>query len=93
MRTVTTPSGGSWWQRQIQVADVRVSLVAAACLLIQAVVAKNVLGVELDIVTQFAALWIFVAYMVSGLRGRASEIAFIAAIILATAGVLVLYAV
>lgn len=93
MRTVTAPSGGSWWHRQFQVAEVRVALVAAARLLVQAFVAKNVLGVDLDVVTQFAALWVFIVYLVSGQRIRASEIAFIAAIVLATAGVLVPYAV
>jgi hypothetical protein len=38
-------------------------------------------------------MWIFIAYLMSGLRDRRSEIAFIAVIILATAAILVLYAV
>jgi hypothetical protein len=67
--------------------------VAAACLLVEAVIAKNVIDVELDFFTQFAPMWIFIAYLVSGLRDRKSEIAFIAVMILATAAVLVLYAV
>lgn len=93
MRTVTASSGGHWWHRQVQEPEVRVALVAGACLLVQAVIAKNVLEVRLDVMSQFAAMWIFIAYQVSGLRTRASEIAFIATIILATAAVLVLYAV
>ena len=81
------------WRDQIRDPLVTVALVAAACLLVEAVIAKNVIDVELDFFSQFAPLWIFIAYLVSGLRDRTSEIAFIAAIILATAAVLVLYAV
>ncbi len=49
--------------------------------------------VELDFFSQFVPMWIFIAYLVIGLRDRTSEIAFVAVIILATAAVLVLYAV
>ena len=69
------------------------ALVAAACLLVQAVIAKNVLDVELDFVSQFAALWIFIAYQLSGRRDRASEIAFMIVIVLVTVAILILYAV
>ena len=93
MRALNLPHGRVWWRRQIRDPGVVVSLVAAACLLVEAVIAKNVIDVELDFFSQFAPMWIFVAYLVSGLRDRASEIAFIVAIILATAAVLVLYAV
>ena len=84
---------GAWWRRQIRDPQVMVSLVAAACLLAEAIIAKNVIDVELDFFSQLAPMWIFIAYQVSGLRDRRSEIAFIAAIILATAAILVLYAV
>jgi Na+/citrate or Na+/malate symporter len=93
MRSLNLPHGGVWWRRQIRGPQVMVSLVAAACLLVEAVVAKNVIDVRLDFFSQLAPLWMFIAYLVSGLRDRASEIAFIAAIILATAAILVLYAV
>jgi len=86
-------SGGSSWRGRIRDPQVTVSLVAAACLLVEAVVAKNVIEVELDFFSQFAPMWIFIAYLVSGLRDRTSEIAFSAVIILATAAILVLYAV
>ncbi len=85
--------GGVWWRRQIRDPQVVVSLVAAVCLLAEAVVAKNVIDVELDFFSQLAPMWILIAYQVSGLRDRRSEIAFIAVIILATAALLVLYAV
>jgi hypothetical protein len=92
MRTPSLPHGGVWRHGQISDPLVTVALVAAACLLIEAVVARNVIEVELDYFSQFAPLWIFIAYLVSGLRDRTSKIAFIAVIILATAAVLVLYA-
>ena len=93
MRVLNLPHGGVWWRRQIRDPQVTVSLVAAACLLVEAVIAKNVIEVELDFFSQLAPMWIFVAYLVSGLRDRRSELAFIAVIILATAAILVLYAV
>jgi hypothetical protein len=71
--------------------QVRVALVAAIALLLQAVLAKNVLEVELDFISQFMALWVFIAFLVSGRRDRVSEIAASAAIVLATVAVLVVY--
>ena len=93
MRVLNLPHGGMWWRRRIRDPQVTVSLVAAACLLVEAVIAKNVIEVELDFFSQLAPMWIFVVYLVSGLRDRRSELAFIAVIILATAAILVLYAV
>jgi hypothetical protein len=93
MRALHLPHGGVWWGHQIRDPQIMVALVAAVCLLVEAVIAKNVIDVELDFFSQFAPMWIFIAYLVSGLRDRASEIAFIAVIILATAAILVLYAV
>ncbi len=71
--------------------EVRLSLVVAACLLVEAVVAKNVLDVKLDYFSQFAALWIYIGYQVTGLHDRSSSIAFAVAAIGATAAVLALY--
>jgi hypothetical protein len=93
MNVVSPPHGSVSWRRRIRDPQVLVSLVAAVCLLAEAVVAKNVIDVQLDIFSQLAPMWIFVAYMATGLRDRASEIAFIAVIILTTAAILVLYAV
>jgi len=93
MCALKSPNDSVSWRRQICDPQVVVSLVAAACLLVEAVIAKNVIDVELDFFSQLAPMWIFVAYMVSGLRDRTSQIAFIAVIILATAAILVLYAV
>ena len=93
MRALNLPHGGVWWRRQIRDPQVVVALVAAACLLVEAVIAKNVIDVELGFFSQLAPMWILIAYLVSGLRDRTSEIAFSAVIILATAAILVLYAV
>ena len=93
MRALNVPHGGVWWRRRIRDPQVTVSLVAAACVLVEAVIAKNAVDAKLDFFSQFAPVWIFITYLVSGLRDRTSEIAFIAVIILATAAVLVLYAV
>jgi hypothetical protein len=93
MPALNLPHGGAWSRRQIRDPQVMVSLVAAACVLVEAVIAKNVIEVKLDFFSQLAPMWIFITYVVSGLRDRTSEIAFIAVIILATAAILVLYAV
>jgi hypothetical protein len=81
------------WRNRIRDPLVAVALVTAACLLAEAVVAKNVIDAELDFFSQFIPMWIFIAYLVSGLRDRASAIAFSAVTILATAATLILYAV
>ena len=86
-------AGGVSWRRQIQDPQVRVALVAAACLLLEAVIAKNVIDAELDFGSQLAAMWIYIVYLLSGPRNRASEIAFMATMILATVAILVVYAV
>jgi hypothetical protein len=93
MHTLNWSPRRASWRDQIHDPLVTVALVTAACLLVEAVIAKNVIAVELDFFSQFAPLWIFIAYLVSGLRDRTSEIAFIVVTILATAAVLVLYAV
>jgi len=93
MRALNLTHGGVSLRRQVRDPQVIVSLVAAACVLVEAVIAKNVIDVELDFFIQLAPMWIFIAYLVSGLRDRRSEIAFIAVIILTTAAILVLYAV
>ena len=90
---VDSPGHRPTWRRRLDDPQVRVALVTAVCLLAQAVVAKNVLDVELDVMSQMAPMWVFIAYLVSGRRDRTSGIAFTIAIVLVTAAVLVLYAV
>ena len=90
---IHSSDGGSTWRRQLNDPQVRVGLVTAACLLVEAVIAKNMLDVQLDFFSQLAPMWIFIVYQVSGLRDRTSEIAFMITIVLVTAAILVLYAV
>lgn len=72
--------------------DVRLSLIVAACLLVEAVVAKEVLDVKLDYFSQLAALWVFIAYLVTGRHDKSAARAFALAAVLVTAAVLGLYA-
>lgn len=71
--------------------EVRPAILTAIVLLVQAVIAKNVLDVELDFFSQFAPLYVYIAYQVSQLRTRSAEIAFDAAIVLVSVAVLMLY--
>lgn len=86
-------SPGATWRDRLGDPQLRVALVTAACLLAEAVIAKNVLDTELDFMSQTAPMWVFIAYLVSGSRSRASEIAFMVTIVLVTVAVLVMYAV
>jgi len=72
--------------------EVRPAILTAVVLLTQAVIAKNVLEVELDFVSQFAPLYVYIAYQISQLRTRSAELAFDAAIILTSVAALSLYA-
>lgn len=71
---------------------VRVGLLAAAALLVEVVLARSVLHLELDFVAQLAALWVFVAYKLSGRRDRLTEIGASVAVVAVTATVLLAYA-
>jgi hypothetical protein len=72
--------------------QVRVGLLAAAALLVEAVLAKTVLDLQLNFFAQLAALWIFVAYKITGRRDRFTETAASIAVIAVTATVLLVYA-
>jgi len=86
------PRMGARRQRYLQESEVRVALVAAGCLLVEAIVAKNILDVRLDAASQLAAMWVWLVYMLAGRRDRAAELAAMAAAVLATAAILVLHA-
>jgi hypothetical protein len=80
------------WPHVFHESEVRFAIVAALCLLIEAIVAKNVLNVHLHVISQFAAMWVWLAYTLVGRRDRVAERTAIASAILATAAVLVVYA-
>jgi hypothetical protein len=92
MSTATHPADRRAWRDRVDDPQTRVALVTAVCLLVEAVVAKNVLDVELGFISQLAPFWVFVAFLVTGLRDRTSELAFTVAVVLTTIAVLVLYA-
>ena len=72
--------------------DLVLGVVVAVCLLVQAVVAKEVLDVRLDYFSQFAALWVYIAYLVTDRHDRPAARAFALVAIAVTAAVLGLYA-
>ncbi len=69
----------------------RVALVTAGVLIVQAILAKNVLDVELDFFSQNASLLVFIAFLLGGSRSRSTEMAFDIAIVAVSAAVLLLY--
>jgi hypothetical protein len=70
---------------------VRVGLLAAVALLVEALLAKIVLDVQLNFFAQLAALWIFVVYKLSGRRDRLTETVASVAVVAVTATVLLAY--
>lgn len=75
----------------LQDPQVRVALVTAGVLIVQAILAKNVLDVELDFFSQNASLLVFIAFLLGGSRSRSTEMAFDIAIVAVSAAVLLLY--
>ena len=72
--------------------QIRVAVVVAACLIVEAIVAKNVMDVKVNIVALLAPLWVFAVSQAWPNKDKASEIATMILAIGATAGVLVFYA-
>jgi hypothetical protein len=75
--------------------DLAVSLVTAVCILALAVVPKWILDVQLDVISQYAPVWVYIVYVIS--RGRGSQACrnpryWSLAIALVTLAVLVIYA-
>jgi hypothetical protein len=74
--------------------DVQVSLVTAFCILVLAAASKWILNVELDIVSQYASVWIYFAYIISRDRDAESHSRprfWSAAIVLVTVAVVAVY--
>ena len=81
------------FHRALEDLQVRLALLVAAALIVEAVLAKNVLDVQLDFVSQFAPMWVFIAYQVSGRHDRRATLVAAVAVVVVTAAVLVVYAV
>ena len=77
--------------------DVVVSLVTGACILVLAVVSKYILEVELDFVSQYGPVWMYIAYIImkdsaKDSTGGRRALFWSTAIILVTVAILVVYA-
>jgi hypothetical protein len=72
-------------------AQTRIAVVVAVCLVIEAIAAKNVMDVSVNIVAFLAPLWVFAVSLAWPTEDRAYEIGTIVLAIGATAGVLVFY--
>ncbi len=78
--------------------EIKVSLVTAVCILVLAVISRKVINVQLDFVSLYGPVWIYIAYIISKDKTRKSKtcsspLFWSLAIILATLAILVLYAI
>jgi len=73
-------------------AQLRIAIVVAACLLVEAVVAKNVMDVTINIVAFLAPLWVFAVSQAWPTKDKTFETATMILAVTATAGVLIFYA-
>jgi hypothetical protein len=71
---------------------IRVAAVVAACLIVEAIVAKNVMDVTINIVAFLAPLWVFAVSQAWPSKEQTFGIATMLLAIGATAGVLIFYA-
>ena len=72
--------------------QIRIAAVVAACLIVEAIVAKNVLDVTVNIVAFLAPLWVLAVSLAWPTKDKTFEIATMVLAIAATAGVLIFYA-
>lgn len=73
-------------------AQIRIAAVVAACLIVEAIVVKNVMGVTVNIVAFLAPLWVFAVSLAWPTKDKTFEIATMLVAAGATAGVLIFYA-
>jgi hypothetical protein len=75
--------------------DLTVSLVTGICILALAVVSKYFLDVELDFVSQYGPVWIYMVYVAGdkAKRSQRSTVLWSATIVIATLAILVVYAI
>jgi len=77
--------------------ETKVSLVTAVCVLLLAIVSKNILKVQLDLVSLYGPIWVFIAYIITKDTVNKSKICsspliWSLAIIVVTLAILILYA-
>ncbi|KXA94866.1 hypothetical protein AKJ36_02100 [candidate division MSBL1 archaeon SCGC-AAA259I07] len=73
--------------------EVKVSLVTAVCVLALAIISKNILQVELDFITQYGPVWLFITYIITRGKEKSSgkPLIWSATIIIVTIAILFLY--
>jgi len=77
--------------------EIKVSLVTVVCILALAIVSKNVLNVQLDFVSLYGPVWVYIAYISTREEARKSKtcgspLFWSLTIIFVTLAILVLYA-
>lgn len=73
--------------------QIRIAAVVAACLIVEAIVAKNIIDVTVNIVAFLAPLWVFAVSLAWPVKEKKTfEIATMLLAVGATAGVLIFYA-
>ncbi|MDI6886490.1 MAG: hypothetical protein QMD22_09185 [archaeon] len=78
--------------------EVKVALVTAVCILGLAVLSKYVINVELDFISQYGPVWMFMVYVITKEKAKKSKICcttlfWSLTIILVTVAILVIYAI
>ena len=78
--------------------DIQVSLVTGVCVLALAVVSKYFIDTELDFISQYGPVWIFIVYIITRDRAEKSGVSgsplfWSLAIIIATLAIVVVYAI
>ena len=72
--------------------ELKVSLVTVVCILTLVIISKNVLNVQLDFVTQYGPVWVYIAYISTKDKTKKSKY-WSLVIILVTLATLILYAI
>ncbi len=72
--------------------QLRASLVTAACVLALAIVSKYFIARELDFVSQYGPVWVYIAYVGTEENKKHSALLWSFVIVAATMGILVVYA-
>lgn len=78
--------------------EAKLSLVTAGCILSLAIISKNILNVQLDFISLYAPVWMFIAYIITKDEVKNSKICsnsvfWAVAIIAVTVSILILYAI
>lgn len=72
--------------------DIKISFVTGLCILTLAIITKMIFHLQLDFISQYGPVWIYITYIISKDKTKKSTTVFWSlAIILATMAILILY--